>query len=177
MRVASLMLFVATLLLSNIVQPQSADEVAKPAQSANPCDAESHRQFDFWVGDWVVKDHEGKEVGRNAITAEQRGCALLERWTGADGTSGISINYYDPVTRSWMQHWVSPGVVLTMTGGFADGAMVLEGPIHYLKNARARRLRGTWTVLPDGRVRQHFVESNDDGKTWAEWFDGYYSRT
>jgi hypothetical protein len=32
-------------------------------------------------------------------------------------------------------------------------------------------------ALPDGRVRQHFQESADDGKTWQEWFDGYYRRS
>jgi hypothetical protein len=30
--------------------------------------------------------------------------------------------------------------------------------------------------LPDGRVRQLFEESEDEGKTWALWFDGYYTR-
>ena len=38
------------------------------------------------------------------------------------------------------------------------------------------RIYGVRTPLPDGRVRQHFVESADEGKTWTEWFDGYYSR-
>jgi hypothetical protein len=33
-----------------------------------------------------------------------------------------------------------------------------------------------WTPLPDGRVRQHFKESSDGGKTWTDWFDGYYSK-
>lgn len=28
----------------------------------------------------------------------------------------------------------------------------------------------------DGRVRQHFEESKDDGETWSVWFTGYYSR-
>jgi hypothetical protein len=25
-------------------------------------------------------------------------------------------------------------------------------------------------------VRQHFTESTDEGKTWNEWFDGYYKK-
>ena len=53
--------------------------------------------------------------------------------------------------------------------------MVLEGPLQYVAQKRVTLLRGEWTKLPDGRVRQHFTESSDDGKTWTEWFDGYYS--
>jgi hypothetical protein len=63
-----------------------------------------------------------------------------------------------------------------MQGGRENGAMVLEGPLHYVRANRTTRLRGTWSVLPDGRVRQLFVESEDSGKTWSPWFDGYYSR-
>ena len=33
-----------------------------------------------------------------------------------------------------------------------------------------------WTALPDGRVRQFFEISTDDGATWVTWFDGYYTR-
>lgn len=36
-------------------------------------------------------------------------------------------------------------------------------------------LRGIRTPLTDGRLRQHFLESRDGGKTWEEWFDGYSS--
>ena len=112
----------------------------------------------------------------NSISIEQGGCVLIERWSGADGSGGISLNFYNPVEKIWTQTWVSPGTVLTMTGKLVDGEMVLEGPLHYLQNARVTRLKGTWTRLPDGRLRQHFVESRDEGKTWNEWFDGYYSR-
>ena len=174
MRVASFIRFIAMLLpLAAHAQTPPPAEAAKPA---GPCDAGAYRAFDFWVGEWVVRHESGQEVGRNSIQPEQRGCALVERWTSADGSTGVSLNFYNPVTRVWTQQWVSPGAVLRMTGGLVDGAVVLEGPLHYLKDGRATRLRGTWTPLPDGRVRQHFVESTDEGKTWTDWFDGYYSR-
>jgi hypothetical protein len=62
-----------------------------------------------------------------------------------------------------------------MQGGLRGEAMVLEGPLHYVREARTTRLRGTWTRLGDGRVRQLFEESTDRGQTWTPWFDGYYS--
>jgi hypothetical protein len=89
----------------------------------------------------------------------------------------MSMNYYDPQAGRWTQHWVGLGLILTMTGGLRGTEMVLEGPLQYLADRRLTTLRGVWTPLPDGRVRQHFVESSDGGRTWTEWFDGYYSRT
>lgn len=140
------------------------------------CDAPLYRQFDFWLGEWEVKDHTGKLAGRNVITAEQGGCVIVERWTSASGNTGMSMNYVEPRTQKWKQSWVSPGVVLEMTGELKDGAMILEGPMRDLDGGHVTLLRGTWTQLPEGRVRQHFVESRDDGRTWQDWFDGYYSR-
>ena len=34
---------------------------------------------------------------------------------------------------------------------------------------------GTWTALPDGRVRQYFEEARSPG-TWTPWFEGFYTR-
>jgi hypothetical protein len=33
-----------------------------------------------------------------------------------------------------------------------------------------------WTPLADGRVRQFFEQSDDDGTNWTPWFEGFYSR-
>jgi hypothetical protein len=147
-----------------------------PAPASAPCVAAEFRQFDFWVGSWEVTDRSGKPAGRNQITREQLDCVLVERWTSPNGGTGMSMNYYDPQSRRWTQHWVGLGLILTMTGGLRGNEMVLEGPLQYVRDGRVTILRGTWTSLPDGRVRQHFVESSDGGKTWSEWFDGYYRK-
>lgn len=150
--------------------------VSTGLHAAEACAADPFRQFDFWIGTWNVADGEGRAAGRNVITLEQQGCVLIERWTSAKGGTGMSMNHYDPASGRWKQHWVGLGLILEMTGGMKDGSMVLEGPLQYVADSRVTRLRGTWTQLPDGRVRQHFVESSDNGKTWTDWFDGYYSR-
>lgn len=141
-----------------------------------PCSRPEFRQFDFWIGEWEVADEKGRTAGRNSITLEQNGCAVIERWVSAKGGTGFSLNHYDPSSGRWKQHWVGLGLILEMSGGLQDGSMVLEGELQYLGDSKITRLRGTWTPLPDGRVRQHFVESADDGKTWTDWFDGYYSK-
>jgi hypothetical protein len=54
--------------------------------------------------------------------------------------------------------------------------MRLVGQIRNVGGGATAPFRGLWTLLPDGRVRQFFEQSNDDGKTWVTWFDGYYTR-
>jgi hypothetical protein len=151
--------------------PESA-----PAPRTSPCARDTFRQFDFWVGDWDVRDADGKFAGENRISSEENGCAIVEHWKSVNGGSGQSLNYYDPAANRWKQEWVGLGLILHMEGGLRDGAMIMEGPLQYIGQERETRLRGTWTLLADGRVRQLFEESTDGGKTWSLWFDGYYTR-
>lgn len=142
----------------------------------SPCSQPAFRAFDFWIGEWRVHDAKGAFAGTNSITSEQDGCVLIERWHSKSGRTGMSMNYYDPKLQTWNQVWVGLGIQLQMSGKVTDGSIVMEGPLLYLDDGRSTRLRGTWTPLADGRVRQHFVESADNGATWQEWFDGYYTR-
>lgn len=162
-----------------IGEAQPAPAVANPgsAPAAGPCAGPQFRQFDFWIGHWTVRRPDGLPAGTNLITSEEGGCAIVEHWASANGGTGQSLNFFDPANGRWRQVWVGLGLVLTMEGGLTDGAMVLEGPLQYLDPGRVTRLRGIWTPLPDGRVRQQFHESDDGGTTWKPWFDGYYSRT
>jgi hypothetical protein len=146
------------------------------ATAAGPCDSGAFREFDFWAGEWDVYEANGKLAGRNLVTIEELGCVVVEHWRGATGTTGQSLNYYDPAAKRWKQRWAGLAVVLEMDGGMQGDAMVLEGPLQNLTTNRQTLLRGIWTKLPEGRVRQQFVESDDGGKTWKPWFDGYYTR-
>ena len=141
-----------------------------------PCATGPFREFDFWAGDWEVHDANGKLAGHNTVSIEELGCVVVEDWHGANGTTGRSLNYYDPGAKRWKQRWAGLGVVLEMDGGMQGDAMVMEGPAQYIGQNRTTILRGTWNKLPDGRVRQQFHESDDGGKTWKPWFDGYYTR-
>lgn len=139
------------------------------------CDEGPYRAFDFWVGDWEVSAADGRTAGRNVITREQEGCVLVERWQGTGGSTGMSMNFYDPVDEVWRQVWMSPESQIDISGGVTNGSMVLEGTIVYLKDSRRRPFRGTWTPLDDTRVRQFFEERDDHGE-WVPWFEGFYSR-
>jgi len=68
--------------------------------AAGPCASPEHRQFDFWQGEWEVREA-GRAAGTNRITRVLGGCALREEWTGAGGGKGTSLNVYDEAQRRW----------------------------------------------------------------------------
>jgi len=149
-----------------------------PSASARPCEAAAELvQFDFWLGTWDVFLEDGRPAGVNTITKEQAGCLLVERWTSIRGGTGTSLNYFDPGTGEWVQTWVgADGSVIDLRGGLQeDGSMLLDGFIQYVGRDTRNRLRGRWTPLDDGRVSQFFEESEDGGRTWSEWFLGFYN--
>jgi hypothetical protein len=47
---------------------------------------------------------------------------------------------------------------------------------HLYRNGKRELIRGTWTPMPDGRVRQLLEQSRDEGESWYVWFDGVYVR-
>lgn len=149
-----------------------------PAPPPSPCATAAHRQFDFWVGEWEVHDGAGKRAGENRITRVHGGCALLEEWRGNGNVTGSSLNLYDKERGIWHQTWVdSGGNLLRLEGGLEDGAMVLRGA-HVERGPPERALlqRIRWTPQPDGRVRQLWESSSDEGRTWTLAFDGWYKR-
>ena len=157
--------------------PRFEEVLKKMDRNRAPCEyIPEFSQFDFWVGDWRVVDPSGTFQGTNRIEKTQGGCVLVENWTGAGGTTGMSMNFYDASAGQWVQVWISPGLQLEIRGGLQDGSMVLTGYVYYIQSGDRRPFRGTWTPMEGGVVRQHFEESSDDGQTWTTWFDGRYHR-
>lgn len=149
-----------------------------PTPSPPPviCDGDAYRAFDFWLGDWLVKDPAGTEQGSNAITAEENGCLVVERWTSATGSTGQSYNYYDPSRDLWRQVWVSAGGVIDYEGGLTEtGSMKLIGEIVNRNGTRAP-FTGEWTPNEDGSVTQHFEQQDPETGEWSVWFTGIYTR-
>ncbi len=152
--------------------------VADMAVKAYPCENdEAFRAFDFWVGEWEVHGPAGVPAGTNTIERAERGCVLIENWTSASGSTGMSINYLDKTTGEWVQVWnAEGGSQIHIRGGITDDGMLLVGTLHNVAAGTTTPFRGLWTPLPDGRVRQFFEQSTDGGETWSAWFEGFYSR-
>jgi hypothetical protein len=156
------------------VAPPTAVVPAAPA--AKPCTAPENRQFDFWIGDWEVKNPKGEHEGTNRIDSILVGCALQEHWDDGKGMTGSSFNMYQPGIHKWHQTWVdSSGGILLLSGEFTGGKMVLAG--ERINKAGKKILdRITWTPIDANHVRQFWELSRDDGKTWISNFDGTYTR-
>ena len=149
-----------------------------------PCTGPQYKDFDFWLGDWEVRNSAGQLLGRNRITKRHGGCVVQEEWESANGGSGSSFNVYDQPTKQWHQFWVDAsgtnwlssdkqGNPVTLRGGIRDGAMVMVS--HPETLPAIGMTRATWRPTADG-LRQTFESSTDGGKTWTMSFDGYYKR-
>ena len=150
-----------------------------PAATSSPCKTDdAFHAFNFWVGQWKVTNRSnGAYAGDNSITVIEGGCALMEDWRGLSGSTGKSLNYYNPVTGKWRQLWLSGGAYsLDIEGGMRDGSMMMEGTIWYYANGKAQPFRGTWTPNEDGSVRQFFEQYDVTEQQWQPWFDGLYVR-
>lgn len=141
-------------------------------------DDQRFHQFDFWIGEWTVTNNaNGNFAGENSIQPAQYGCVLIERWHGRTGTTGQSINFYDPLADEWRQVWIANGYSIDYTGGLdEEGSMVLVGEIHYYRQDQSVPFRGRWTPNEDGSVRQFFEQYDAETDAWQVWFDGHYVR-
>ena len=149
------------------------------AQSPPPprCAGAEHRQFDFWIGEWDVFTPDGKQAGRNRIERVENGCALQENWTGAEGSTGRSLNAYWRGDGRWHQFWVGGGgLVMHLSGRFEGRTLVLQGAIERGSDPPQQQ-RLSFTNNPDGTVRQLWEQTPDGGATWQVVFDGRYVRT
>jgi hypothetical protein len=161
----------AFVLLANADTP-----APQPAHEPMACASAKYQDFDFWVGDWRVTQN-GKAAGSNRIDRIVGGCALLENWRGVSGSVGNSLSYYDAARRVWHQTWVdNQGTPLELEGDFGDGHMVLTGDARVAASGKTVIDRLTWTAQADGKVRQHWEVSSDEGGTWTTAFDGLYER-
>ena len=137
-------------------------------QRLRPCQSKDHRAFDFWLGQWQVTSpsRPGWQAMSN-ITLGNDGCSIHEDYRTPGGYVGTSVNFFDASKHQWHQTWIdNQGGPLYLHGELQNGAMVLSDGAN----------RITWTLQSDGRVRQHWQVSNDDGKSYATSFDGYYEK-
>lgn len=149
-------------------------------QEANgePClHDEVARQLDFWVGAWDVYNPQGEQVGVNEVQRLLKGCLLLENWTGAGGSSGKSMNYFDPLRQTWRQVWVSDqGNVLDYRHGVFRGDRMVFTGLRLDPAGDTVQDRLTFVHVSRDTVRQVFEASGDGGETWDTTWVGIYVR-
>ena len=146
------------------------------AQTDCACCGPEHGEFDFWVGEWTVETADGSDAGLNTISKWEDNCIVLERWTGGSGTTGTSINYYDPSDKTWNQLWVdNRNNILELKGGLEDGKMVLKSAVIPGNPAYYNQI--TWTPNEDGTVTQVWETYDEYGQLLQNLFTGIYKKT
>lgn len=146
---------------------------------ASACLDPAHRQFDFWLGDWEVRQPgSSPPYAANSIARIVQGCALQEIYRSPQGYTGKSLNWYEAETGLWRQTWVdNSGLVLQLAGGLnAQGHMVLEGGERITAQAETVRDRITWMAQADDTVLQVWEVLRSDASEWERIFTGLYRR-
>ncbi len=152
----------------NLLPLLPSGTAAQPATAG--CEAPEHRQFDFWIGEWDVRNrqldparpgdttlHE-TGVATNRVYAVLDGCAIVEHWEGHllpdRHVLGFSVRAWDPARGTWVAllNWPGPRgpAFFTLEGTFEDGV-------------------GTFSfdAPAGGRVRYRFEDIRPDGLRWA----------
>ncbi len=167
------------LLLATAAAPQTTPPPAPPPVDCADAD---HRAFDFWIGDWDVYATGTKMLVAHSRIEKIVGCAISETYDQFAGKGGQKVDYHGRSISSfvpagsagaggWRQYYVdTSGAAATLTGGYANGAMVL------MSKAGPVTTRMTLSPNPDGSVRQHGEFSTDDGKTWQPAYDFTYRK-
>ena len=136
-----------------------------------------YRQFDFWIGEWEVKNNQDQVVGQSRIELILGECVIFENWTGGTGTyTGKSFNYYSVIDGKWHQKWIdNQGIPIEFVGTYDADAKTMNYTGEGVGQGGVKLMyKLTFYHLADDHVRQHWEASTDEGKTWATSFDGHY---
>jgi hypothetical protein len=142
-----------------------------------PCCEPAYNQFDFWIGEWVVYDSLGQQVGTNQIEKAQKGCLIVESWCSEQGSTGTSYNYFLPRDSTWNQVWIDDrGGVLELKGNLEGSSMVLTSIL--LKDQQGSGFYHRISWKPEGdQVIQTWEVLNASYEVRRLLFRGFYRKS
>jgi len=160
-----------------------ASAAAAAAPPSAPCkDDPRSAELDYILGTWEVRRGPAADAPQSAVVTFEKilgGCGLWEVWeTDRDTGDGRGLMNYNRLTGEWIYHWIAgSGSTSTFTGNLVEPnemRFVLKQPAP----SGVMRLRHwTLSLLPDGRVRELSVGTEDGGKTWTTEYDLYWKKT
>jgi hypothetical protein len=161
----------------SITRAQSAALPAAQAVAA-PCESDlNRRRFDFWIGEWNVETRTGQPSGKSSVQRVSGGCALLENWTAPNGSTGKSLNTYNPELGHWQQFWVGQfGAVTEYRDSEWHGDTLVFHATGHPPGGKETLIRLSFAPSREGMVRQFGEQSTDGGKTWTVGYELYYRR-
>lgn len=179
MRLARGITLFSVLSLAAIGSPLVHPPARKAADDSRyPCQAV--HTFDFWVGTFDARPWNqpatAPATGQLHNTREYEGCVIVERWTGANSRSGMSMSFYDVNRRAWRMVWNSDDNRSNdFEGSYRDGAMRFRGWVLDESGKRLLASNVLQNVSPD-TIRHVYSTSADGGKTWVVKSDGRFVR-
>jgi len=162
-------------LFGSVVGPAAAETA--PGADA-PCATPEARQFDFWIGEWNVRNR-GLRAGGWRDTGEARahvypildGCALVEQWQGTANdrkTLGFSVRAYDPVAAKWVLvlNWPAPNQpgFGSLEGSFRHGRGEFFNTFE--RDGQETIQRYTFSDASPDTLRWDAAYSDDGGRSW-----------
>ena len=140
------------------------------------CSSAQHHQFDFVVGNWLVRDSSGHAIGTVTVSHEYGGCVLIERWRGVGNAGeGLGVIGYQPGSQTWHRDYIDHDGFVLAFDGHLDGATMLMTGTDYQSDV-ARMHRVTWTRKRDASVEERWQTSTDAGRSWQAHFYGVLQR-
>jgi hypothetical protein len=155
----------------------SLTAVAALARPDNSCTASTEgRQFDFWLGEWVVSYPGAISPSESKVYLELDKCMIVESWDGGKGHSGKNMFAYSSDDKRWHGMFAdNEGRVHVFKGKVTRGAAEFYGPSHN-ESGRAVLNRIKVTRINSEKVEQTWEKSSDNGATWTIEFRGEYTR-
>jgi hypothetical protein len=146
---------------------------AEPLQAQ--CSSAQHHQFDFVVGNWLVRDSSGHAIGTVTVSHEYSGCVLIERWRGVGNAGeGLGVIGYQPGSNTWHRDYIDHGGFVLAFDGHVDGATMVMTETDY-QSGVARMHRLAWTRKSNGSVEERW-QTSTDGRSWQVHFYGVLER-
>ena len=177
MRVAKSM--VLSSLLCALAVHSAPGQTAQKTPDAVRYPCRAVHSFDFWVGTFDATPWDQPTApsrGQLKNTREYEGCVIVERWTSAAGSGGMSMSFYDVNRHAWRMVWNDDGNQSNdFEGEYSDGAMRFKG---WILGADGKRLLAS-NVLQNVSadvIRHIYSTSADEGKTWVVRSDGRFVR-
>lgn len=160
--------------------PRFAALLERADRNARPCAfSPEARQFDFWIGDWEVRDNARDQalVGSSHVDLLLGDCMIFENWTGVYGGVGKSMNAWNGDCSCWQQIWMDNFGKVTY---YSDGHLVNDAMVLVAHKAGSPKGAGLQRLsffhLGSDQVRQLAETSADSGQTWQTTYDFHYIR-
>jgi hypothetical protein len=148
---------------------------AHPARAGSCAEPECF-QFDFIVGNWVVKDLSKHAIATDTISKTDANCTLIEEWRGVGGNEGLAVITYQSAQKTWHRDaLLRSSVILAFEGRMTGGSMVMTAK-QYSESGISRLHRISWTPRNDGTIEEVWQTSMDTGKSWQTRFDEILTR-